>query len=127
MPMRRTLSPCSARSDDGQAAVAPRSNVMNSRRLVCFESSILKGGGGGFTTPPPSQLEARSRLGRQTANEPGAPVVSSTPGQLQGHEPASARMGYEDGKVFCMAVSMYRRTAWMYCCCLPGAVSPSQI
>jgi hypothetical protein len=35
---------------------------------------------GRFT--PPSRLEARSRLGSQTANEPGASVVSSVPKQL---------------------------------------------
>ena len=37
--------------------------LRNSRRLVCLESSILKGDGGRFTTPPPSRSEARSRLG----------------------------------------------------------------
>ena len=36
---------------------------MNSRRLVCRESSIVKGDGGRFMTPPPSRLEARRRLG----------------------------------------------------------------
>src|SRR5262245_35885881 len=46
---------------------------------------------------PPSRPEARRRLGCQTANELGAPVASSIPAQLPGHEPASARMGYEDG------------------------------
>src|SRR5262249_673126 len=40
------------------------------------------------------------RLGCRTANEPGAPVVSSTPEQLPGHEPVSARKGYEDGTAF---------------------------
>ena len=38
-------------------------------------------------TPPPSRLEARSRLGHQTANELGAPVASSIPGQLPGQNP----------------------------------------
>ena len=42
---------------------APPSSVMNSRRLVCRESSIVKGDGGRFMTAPPSRLEARSRLG----------------------------------------------------------------
>jgi hypothetical protein len=46
---------------------------------------------------PPSRPEARRRLGYQTASELGAPVASSIPEQLPGHEPASARMGYEDG------------------------------
>ena len=32
---------------------------MKSRRLVCLESSILKGDGGRFTTRPPARLEAR--------------------------------------------------------------------
>src|SRR4029453_1667011 len=46
---------------------------------------------------PSSRPEARSRLGLHTANELGAPVASSIPEQLPGHEPASARQGYEDG------------------------------
>src|SRR4029453_2853275 len=46
---------------------------------------------------PSSRPEARSRLGLHTANELGAPVASSIPEQLPGHEPASARKGYEDG------------------------------
>jgi hypothetical protein len=33
-PMRRTRSPCCARTASGQAAVAPPSNVMNSRLLT---------------------------------------------------------------------------------------------
>ena len=48
-------------------------------------------------TVSPSRPEARSRFGSQTANELGAPVASSIPEQLPGHEPASARKGYEDG------------------------------
>src|SRR5215471_2182418 len=48
-------------------------------------------------TEPPSRPEARSRFGPESANELGAPVASSTPEQLPGHEPASARKGYEDG------------------------------
>src|SRR5262245_29628277 len=48
----------------------------------------------------PPRLEARRRLGCRTANELGAPVVSSTPEQLPGHEPVSARKGYEDGTAF---------------------------
>jgi hypothetical protein len=31
-------------------------------------------------------------------NELGAPVVSSIPEQLPGHEPASARKGHEDDR-----------------------------
>src|SRR5215467_14793381 len=81
-------------------AVVPPRNVMKSRRLVCRERSKLKGDGGRFTRSPPSRLEARRRLGSQTANELGAPVVSSKPEQLPGHEPASARKGYEDGDAF---------------------------
>ena len=54
-------------------------------RLVCRESSIVRGDGARFTTPLPSRLEARSRLGFHTANELGAPVVSSVPEQLPGH------------------------------------------
>src|SRR3954470_19748811 len=51
-------------------------------------------------TSPPSRPEARRRLGSQSANELGAPVASSIPEQLPGHEPASARKGYEDGNAF---------------------------
>src|SRR5262249_26048074 len=78
-------------------AAAPPSSVMNSRRLVCRERSIVRGDEGRIMTRPSSRPEARSRLGCQTANELGAPVASSIPAQLPGHEPASARMGYEDG------------------------------
>ena len=56
------IARCCARARTGIAAVPP-SPAMNSRRLVCFESSILKGDGGRFMTPPPSRSEARSRLG----------------------------------------------------------------
>jgi hypothetical protein len=54
---------CSALTPGGQAIAALPSSAMNSRRLVCRESSILRGDGGRFTTPLPSRLEARSRLG----------------------------------------------------------------
>src|SRR5208283_4658911 len=47
-------------------------------------------------TRSPPRLVARRRFGCQTESEPGAPGVSSIPEQLPGHEPASARMGYED-------------------------------
>jgi hypothetical protein len=40
----------------------PPRSPMNWRRLVCRESSILRGDRGRFTTPLPSRLEARSRL-----------------------------------------------------------------
>ena len=60
--MRRIALGCCARAASGHAA-APPSSAMNSRRLVCRESSILKGDGGRFMTPPPSRPEARSRLG----------------------------------------------------------------
>ena len=96
----RGIAGCCARAASGHAAAAPPSSVMNSRRLVCRERSIVRGDGGRFMTRPPSRPEARSRLGCQTANELGAPVASSIPAQLPGHEPASARMGYEDGKAF---------------------------
>src|SRR5262245_50573137 len=43
-------------------------------------------------TEPPSRPEARRRFGPESANELGAPVASSTPEQLPGHEPASARV-----------------------------------
>src|SRR6516165_437615 len=80
----------------GHAAAPPRT-VMNSRRLVCRERSIVRGDEGRIMTRPSSRPEARRRLGCETANELGAPVASSIPAQLPGHEPASARMGYEDG------------------------------
>src|SRR4029453_4188298 len=81
-----------------QVTAAPPSSDMNSRRLVCRERSIVRGDRGRVViAQPPSRLEARRRLGCQTANELGAPVAPSMPEQLPGHEPASARMGYEDG------------------------------
>src|SRR5258705_9160673 len=98
-PTRRTRVPCCARPAGGHAATPPTS-MMKSRRLVCRERSIVRGDGGRVMSEPQSRLEARSRLGSQTANELGAPVDSSIPAQLPGHEPASARMGYEDGKAF---------------------------
>src|ERR1700741_809030 len=84
----------------GHPAAAPPSSVMTSRRLVCRKRSIVRGDEGRIMIRPSSRPEARSRLGCQTANELGAPVDSSIPVQLPGHEPASARMGYEDGKAF---------------------------
>src|SRR6516162_7263568 len=69
----------------------------NSLRLVCRERSIVRGDEDRIMIRPSSRPEARSRLGCQTASELGAPVASSIPAQLPGHEPASARMGYEDG------------------------------
>src|SRR6266404_3159177 len=91
-----TFAACCARAISGHAAAAP-SSVTNSRRLVCRERSIVRGDEGRIMTWPSSRPEARSLLGYQTANELGAPVASSIPAQLPGHEPASARMGYEDG------------------------------
>src|ERR1700730_6960770 len=87
----------SAPTASGHATAAPPSSVMNARLLVCRERSIVRGDEGRIMTWPSSRPEARSLLGYQTANELGAPVASSIPAQLPGHEPASARMGYEDG------------------------------
>ena len=92
-PTRAILPPCCARAASGHATAPPPSSVMNSRRLVAREH--MRDDGGRFTIPPPSRPEARSRLGSQSANELGAPVASSIPEQLPGHEPASARKGYE--------------------------------
>jgi hypothetical protein len=69
---------------------------LESARLVCRDRSILSGDGGSVTGRPLPWLEARARLGCQTAGELGAPAISSIPEQLPGHEPASARKGYED-------------------------------
>src|SRR5215831_12127776 len=91
------IAGCCARAPSGQAMAAPLASVMNSRRLVCRERSIVRGDEDRIMIRPPSRPEARRRLGYQTANELGAPVASSIPEQLPGHEPASARMGYEDG------------------------------
>src|SRR5262249_44056091 len=96
-PTLRLFVVCCARAASGQAAAAPPRSVINSRSLVCRERSIVRGDEGRIMTRPSSRPEARSRLGCQTANELGAPVASSMPEQLPGHEPASARMGYEDG------------------------------
>src|ERR1700741_3579313 len=57
-------------------------------------------------TAPPSRPEGRSLFRPQSASELGAPVASSMPEQLPGHEPASARKGYEDGNAL---VWRYRR------------------
>src|SRR5262245_27645540 len=100
-PLRRYpitgIPGCCARAASGHAAAAPPSSDMNARRLVCRERSIVRGDEGRVMIRPSSRPEARRRLGCQTANELGAPVASSIPAQLPEHEPASARMGYEDG------------------------------
>src|SRR5215472_1582595 len=96
-PMVGGFADCCARAASGHAAAAPPSSVMNSRLLVCRERSIVRGDEDRIMIRPSSRPEARSLLGCQTASELGAPVASSTPEQLPGHEPASARMGYEDG------------------------------
>src|SRR6266566_4452984 len=93
------IAGCCARAASGHVAAAPPRSVMNSRRFVCRESSILSGDGGSVMTVSPSRPEARRRFGSQTANELGAPVASSIPEQLRGREPASARKGYEDALV----------------------------
>src|SRR5260221_6550119 len=95
-PTRGVLPGCCARAASGHAAALP-SSVMNSRRLVCRESSILSGDGGSVMTVCPSRPEARRRFGSETANELGAPVASSIPEQLPVREPASTRKGYDDG------------------------------
>src|SRR5215831_3218743 len=75
--------------------MCPKRESPVSARLVCRERSTLRGDGGSVTSRPPPWLEARARLGCQTAGELGAPAISSIPEQLPGHEPASARKGYE--------------------------------
>src|SRR5262249_55889845 len=75
-------------------------------RLVCRERSIVRGDEGRIMTRPSSRPEARSRLGCQTANELGAPVASSIPAQLPGHEPASARMGRLDARLIAEYVAI---------------------
>src|SRR4029077_14508735 len=98
-PMRYVRPDCWAASGSGRAidAAAPPSSVMNSRLFVLRERSIVSADGGRVMTEPSSRPEARSLFGPQSANELGAPVASSIPEQLPGHEPASARKGYEDG------------------------------
>src|SRR6266702_8964274 len=81
---------------------APEVPVTRSAR----KRSIVRDDGGRFPIPPPSRPEARSRFGSQSANELGAPVVSSIPEQLPGHEPASARKGYEDGTAFLFGIDV---------------------
>src|SRR5262249_59959402 len=78
-------------------ARGPAERGTKTARFGMTERSNWEGGRGRFTTPPPSRPEARSRLGCQSAHELGAPIASSIPEQLPGHEPASARKGYEDG------------------------------
>src|SRR5215469_8236 len=93
---------------------------MNARRLVCRERSIVRGDEDRIMIRPSSRPEARSLLGCQTVNELGAPVASSIPEQLPGLEPASARMGYEDGHALFLRYLTCRRTAWTWWCCLRG-------
>src|SRR6267143_5058636 len=99
-PTRALRSAGCPDAEKGHDRAEPPSSVMNSRRFVCRESSILRGDGGSVMTVSPSRPEARRRFGSQTVNELGAPVASSIPEQLPGHEPASARKGYEDGNAF---------------------------
>jgi DNA invertase Pin-like site-specific DNA recombinase len=84
-------------ADPANRLVAGELEARWNTALVCRESSILRGDGGSVMTLSPSRPEARRRFGSQTVNELGAPVASSIPEQLPGHEPASARKGYEDG------------------------------
>ena len=53
---------CRAGDASDHAAAPPRS-VMNSRRFVCRENSILRGDGGSVMTVSPSRPEARRRFG----------------------------------------------------------------
>src|SRR5438874_224085 len=98
MPRRYTFA-CCVRALTGHVAMAAAAYRTNTRRLVCLERSIVRCDGGRVISRPPPWLEARARLGCQTASELGAPAISSIPGQLPGHEPASARMGYEDERI----------------------------
>jgi len=50
-------------SDRALLVSMTRLSVMNSRRLVCRESSILRGDGGSVMTVSPSRPEARRRFG----------------------------------------------------------------
>src|SRR5262249_34400260 len=88
--------------------------------LVCRERSIVMGDEGRIMTRPSSRPEARSLLGCQTVNELGAPVASSIPEQLPGHEPASARMGYEDGHALFLRYRRVEGPLGMWWCCLRG-------
>src|SRR5215831_19158030 len=97
MPMRGIFPGCCAGAARGHMAAALPNKTINSRRLVCRERSIVRGDEDRIMIRLSSRPEARSLLGCQTVNELGAPVASSIPEQLPGHEPASARMGYEDG------------------------------
>ena len=54
---------CCAHAAIGHAAAAPPSRVMNSRRFVCREKSIVRGDGGSVMTVFLSRLEARGRFG----------------------------------------------------------------
>src|SRR5271157_400965 len=75
---------------------------------------MVRADGDSVMTVSPSRPEARSRFGFQSANELGAPVASSIPEQLPGHEPASARKGYEDALVL-----RSRRVERSFgCCCV---------
>ena len=78
-------------------------DISRSRGRAAYGASCMSGqehseGDGGLVASRPLPwLEARTRLGCQTAGELGAPAISSIPERLPGHEPASARKGYEGG------------------------------
>src|SRR6516165_53939 len=89
-----------------EASIRPDFMPEPAGRCRTFDRAALYDGKGALWEPtgvasswlsPPSRPEARSRFGFQSASELGAPVASSIPEQLPGHEPASARKGHEDG------------------------------
>src|SRR6266436_3409 len=58
-PITGIVGCCCARAASGHAIAAPPISVMNSRRLVCRESSILSGDGGSVMTVCPSRPAQR--------------------------------------------------------------------
>src|SRR5215831_6688150 len=68
-------------------APTPLRSMMNARRFVCRESTILRGDGGSVMTVSPSRPEARRRFGSETASELGAPVASSISDSCLGASP----------------------------------------
>src|SRR6516165_5522594 len=84
----------------------------DSHRLIApaLAGAVVRGDGNRFMSRPSSRPEARGLLGCQTASELGAPVASSIPEQLPGHEPASARKGYEDGNALVLRCRCVERS-----------------
>src|SRR5215471_11006851 len=85
---------------------ASPSGMAESAHLVCRDRSILRGDGGSVTSGPPPWLEARARLGCQTAGELGAPAISSIPNGCQGTSPHQQGRGTKVGEPYNVGIDV---------------------